>query len=173
MNFIILFIPIIYYIFALKIGFQNPIRLTWNSIRSTPSFVIDHIRIVKTQIWKCIHFMNILIKVLWTVIIQKIIPKKQYTQISISNKKYIKIPYVYNDQKYFYLIKVPKGKEPIRSIEDENNIDILDSILPYLGPNMDCHNLNLTPEDFGYQEVKITTVFDKVVVFKKNEKISF
>jgi hypothetical protein len=87
------------------------------------------------------------------------------------NKKYIKISYKYKDKAYYYLLKVPRGVAPLKSITDENSNDISDIIGPYLGPNLDCHNSDIYPRDFGYNQVKITTVFDKVIVFDEDQKI--
>lgn len=88
------------------------------------------------------------------------------------NKKYIKISYKYNDKSYFYLLKVPRGVTPLKTIEDEEGNDVSDVISPYLGPNLDCHNVSIYPRDFGYKSLKITTIFDKIVVFAEDEKIS-
>jgi len=98
---------------------------------------------------------------------------KQKKEIPLEkfNKKYLKISYKYKDKDYFYLLKIPKGIMPLRSIEDEagNNID--DILTPYLGPNLDCHGSEIYPKDFGYQKIKITTVFDRIITFEENDKI--
>jgi len=87
------------------------------------------------------------------------------------NKKYLKISYKYKDKDYFYLLKIPKGIPPIQKIEDENGVDIQDTITPYLGPNLDCHGQSVMPMDFGYSKVVVTTIFDSVVTFEENDKI--
>lgn len=87
-------------------------------------------------------------------------------------KKYIKIPYKYREKEYFYLLKVPKGVQPLLSIVDENDTNIEEELTPYLGPNLDCHNTNITPNDFGYQKVIITTIFDKKIIFEADQIIS-
>lgn len=88
------------------------------------------------------------------------------------NKKYLKISYKYNDKSYFYLLKVPRGVRPLKEIQDEDGNDVSEFISPYLGPNLDCHNVSLYPKDFGYKSLKITTIFDKIIVFNEDEKIS-
>jgi len=88
------------------------------------------------------------------------------------NKKYLKISYKYNDKSYFYLLKVPRGVTPLKTIEDEDGNDVSDFIYPYLGPNLDCHNVPIYPKDFGYKSLKITTIFDKIIIFGEDEKIS-
>lgn len=88
------------------------------------------------------------------------------------NKKYLKISYKYNDNSYFYLLKVPRGVTPLKTIQDEDGNDVSDFITPYLGPNLDCHNVSLYPRDFGYKSLKITTIFDTIVIFNEDDKIS-
>jgi hypothetical protein len=87
------------------------------------------------------------------------------------NKKYIKISYKYKDKNYFYLLKVPRGLNPINQITDENDNDIHDIIYPYLGPNLDCHGSFLCHKDFGYEKIKIKTIFDKLIIFDEEQKI--
>jgi len=87
------------------------------------------------------------------------------------NKKYIKISYKYKEKIYYYLLKVPRGVAPLKSITDENDNDISDIIEPYLGPNLDCHKSDIYPRDFGYNQIKITTVFDKLIIFDEDQKI--
>jgi len=85
--------------------------------------------------------------------------------------KHIKVPYEYNDNKYFYLLKVPRGIMPIDWIKDENDNDIYDVILPYLGPNLDCHGSEIYPRDFGLKKIVIKNINDKEYTFEENEKI--
>ena len=103
----------------------------------------------------------------------KNIQSSQSSQSSQStfNKKYIKISYKYKDKSYFYLLKIPRGIPPLISITDENDKDIMDIINPYLGPNLDCHGTTICPADFGYDKIKITTAFDKLIIFEENQKI--
>jgi len=88
------------------------------------------------------------------------------------NKKLIKIPYKYKDKDYFYLLKIPKGVPPVQKIEDENGEDIFDIISPYLGPNLDCHHTKITPIDFGYSKIIVTTIYDKIITFNEEDVVS-
>lgn len=97
--------------------------------------------------------------------------KKQEKPLEKFNKKYLKISYRYNDKDYFYLLKIPRGIMPLRSIENEKGDNIDDILTPYLGPNLDCHGSDIYPKDFGYEKIKITTVFDRIITFEENDKI--
>ena len=97
--------------------------------------------------------------------------KKKETQSVKFNKKYLKISYKYRDKTYFYLLKVPRGIQPLKKTEDEEGNDISDIIEPYLGPNLDCHGASIYPKDFGYKQIKVTTVFDKIIIFDEEQKI--
>jgi hypothetical protein len=97
--------------------------------------------------------------------------KKYEKPLEKFNKKYLKISYKYNDKDYFYLLKIPRGIMPLRSIENEKGDNIDDILTPYLGPNLDCHGSDIYPKDFGYEKIKITTVFDRIITFEENDKI--
>jgi hypothetical protein len=87
------------------------------------------------------------------------------------NKKLIKVPYKYRENKYVYLLKVPKGSFYIESITDENGNDVKVDIEPYLGPNLDCHNEEVFPRDFGLKKLIIKDSNDIISTFEENEKI--
>lgn len=89
----------------------------------------------------------------------------------IFNKKYLKISYNHNGKEYFYLLKIPRGMNPIVSITDENDNNIEEIINPYLGPNLDCHGASIYPIDFGYTKIQIKTIFDKTIIFNEDQKI--
>ena len=96
-------------------------------------------------------------------------PAKNYE--SFKNKKHVKIPYKYRDKEYVYLLKKPKMIMPIEFIKDENDKDITDEVYPYLGPNLDCHNVELYPRDFGVINMVIKDLNDNEYTFTENEQI--
>lgn len=88
------------------------------------------------------------------------------------NHKFLKIPFRYKDHSYFYLLRIPRGVIPIESIVDENGQDVMSDIVPYLGPNLDCGGSGVTPADFGYQKLVVTTVLDRRAEFELNDAIT-
>jgi len=87
------------------------------------------------------------------------------------NKKLVKVPYQYKEKEFVYLLKVPKGVMPIDFIKDEEGNNIFDDIYPYLGPNLDCHNMDIYPRDFGLKHVHIKDVNDNEYHFDEDECI--
>jgi hypothetical protein len=60
--------------------------------------------------------------------------------IEVLNKKNISISYILNGKIYKVLIKAKKGPNLVLLVTDENNEDVTDIVLPYLGPNNDWHH---------------------------------
>jgi len=87
------------------------------------------------------------------------------------NNKHVKIPYEFKENKYVYLLKVPKGVMPIDSIIDEDGNNIFDEIFPYLGPNLDCHGSNVFPKDFGLKKIIIKDINEKEYVFEEDDRV--
>lgn len=87
------------------------------------------------------------------------------------NHKFLKIPFRYKDRCYYYLLRIPRGVVPVRSIVDENGMDVTADLEPYLGPNLDGYNSGVTPSDFGYKKLTITTVLDRSAEFGETDVI--
>lgn len=87
------------------------------------------------------------------------------------NKKHLKIPYTFRENNYVYLLKAPRCVTPIEHITDENGNSVWDDIYPYLGPNLDCHGVDVFPADFGLTKVIIRDVTDQTYSFEENEAI--
>ena len=87
------------------------------------------------------------------------------------NKKLVKVPYQYKEKEFVYLLKVPKGVMPIDFIRDEEGNNIFDDIFPYLGPNLDCHNMDIYPRDFGLKHVHIKDINDNEYHFDEDDCI--
>jgi len=86
------------------------------------------------------------------------------------NHKHVKIPYEFRENKYYFLLKKPTVITSLESIKDENGLDIYNDIYPYLGPNLDCHGVNIYPKDFGLKKICIKND-DKEYIFEENEPI--
>ena len=113
---------------------------------------------------RLISFIRIFFKILYSIIFRK--------RFELFNEKYIKIPYHYLDNDYYYLFKRRRNFTPINIIKDENGKDITEFLLPYLGPNYDFLGVSLTPSDFGYSKIIIENIRGDEFKFENNEIIS-
>ena len=41
-----------------------------------------------------------------------------------------------------------------------------------MGPNLDCHDSFICPKDFGYEKIKIKTIFDKLIIFDEADNMT-
>jgi hypothetical protein len=58
------------------------------------------------------------------------------------------------DGKTYKMIVVPKrGPAPILQISNDEDEDVTEEILPYMGPQYDWHCKNITPRFFGYKSL--------------------
>ena len=87
------------------------------------------------------------------------------------NKKHLKVPYQFRENKFVFLLKTPRGVLPLEYIKDENEKDVFNEIYPYLGPNLDCHGSELCPKDFGLKTISMKNVNNKEYVFGENDII--
>jgi hypothetical protein len=77
--------------------------------------------------------------------------------------------YYFNDNFYRFIISTDfKVIDTLYSATDENNNDITDEIVKYIGPNNDFHNQTLTPLMLGYKMINLT-VDDKEFIFNEND----
>lgn len=149
----------IYYIFTFFI-----ILLSFNKVKSAYTIYKNFKSIIDPENKKnCCTLFYDLCKFGYTIFSIKKVEK--------FNNKHIKIPYEYKENKYVFLVKVPKGIMPIDYIKDENGVDVYEDILPYLGPNLDCHGCDVFPRDFGLKKISIKDINDKYYTFEENEKI--
>jgi hypothetical protein len=70
----------------------------------------------------------------------------------IDKNKY-EVSYVINGKIYKMVSSPARGPILIIRILNENNIDVTDHILPYIGPNNDWHNTKYFPNFFKYNSL--------------------
>lgn len=124
----------------------------------------------KTKLTK-LDIVNIACK----LILQSIYLK--YQQMMNRHVKYIKekdvyeISYRIKNNLYKFRTKQKKGPSKILLISDENDDDITEQMIPYLGPQSDFHNIKYTPYDFNKKKLEIYTVSGGVLIFNNDENI--
>jgi hypothetical protein len=88
--------------------------------------------------------LTLICKLLWFNIVKKI-----DTRIEILDKNKYIYNYMINGKHYKMVLDKRKGPELVYIILDENNNDLTNTILPYLGPKNDWHGSKFTPKFFG------------------------
>ena len=65
------------------------------------------------------------------------------------DKNKFEITYVINGKMFKMITSPPKGPSLILQVSDDNQDDITEIVLPYLGPKNNWHNTEFTPSFFG------------------------
>ena len=94
-----------------------------------------------------------------------------YGYIYINNHKYIDFVYEFYNKKYIYRLKINDDPIIYRNINvyNEDNMDVTESILSYMGPNYDFYNNNYCPKDFGYTTLFFYEDRELLKVFGEND----
>jgi hypothetical protein len=72
---------------------------------------------------------------------------------------------------YTFPIIIKMGPKPYISSITSEGVDVYEIVSPYLGPNVDFFNLQLTPSMLGYNQ--LTIISDDVELnFEKNDKLT-
>lgn len=81
------------------------------------------------------------------------------------------LTYVLDGRLYKIALTRRKGPPQIIMVHDENDDDISNEILPYLGPCRDWHKKEYTPEFWGKNKLFFETVDGETLSFEKKETI--
>ena len=87
------------------------------------------------------------------------------------DKNTYEVSYIINDKLYKMIIKPKRGPIPILSVINENNNNITDEILPYLGPYNNWLNIKYTPNSFNYNLLKFELSSGEIKIFKDSENL--
>lgn len=79
----------------------------------------------------------------------------QYMNASVRkyDRKVYEISYTLNGRLYKMLVKPKRGPIPILQISDDEQNDVTDFILPYMGPQYDWHGNTYNPKFFGHKSL--------------------
>lgn len=76
------------------------------------------------------------------------------TKKPICKKRHV-VSYTYKGNPYKIMLKTKRGPTTIQSIHDTHGNDVSERVKQYLGPNEDCHGLDVTPHDIGYSGLSL------------------
>ena len=92
---------------------------------------------------------------------------------TLKNKYFI--TYNFEGKNYNLLVSKQKGPHKIISIygnkSDESPCDIYDYVLQFMGPNMDFHNIEYTPNCIGLDRITFDILDKEQKTFEKNQVI--
>ena len=71
----------------------------------------------------------------------------------IEGGKSYEITYVINRRIYKLIVTPTRGPAPIMQISNDNEQDVTDIVLPYMGPQYDWHYREFAPKFFGYKSL--------------------
>ena len=122
------------------------------------------------------HNSKIMIKI---ISLQMIFKSLYLSFIQYMNNSIIKIDknsyelsYIVHGKLYKMIIKPIRGPVPILCVTNENNIDITEQILPYLGPNNDWHGKKYYPDFFKHKTLNIELLDGTKKTFNHSDTIT-
>jgi len=81
------------------------------------------------------------------------------------------IDYEFDGIPYKILVKKKRGPNKIESVFNEEEVDVIDTLRVYLGPNEDFHNTVYKPEFFKMRRLRFVLTNGEEQVFKYDEDI--
>jgi len=92
------------------------------------------------------------------------------TIVKIDKNKYL-ITYIINGRTYKMIITPCRGPINILNIINDENKNITDEILPYLGHNNDWNNYKFNPKFFGYKSLTFELINGENITFYGEDTI--
>jgi hypothetical protein len=129
--------------------------VVYNSVSNRKAQILKLVSVVSTQhkniitiIWMT---MCLIAEALYISLIQRL--NKSVKRI---DNKTFEITYFVGGRLYKMRVTPKRGPSPVMQISNENQEDVTDQILPYMGPSYNWHNNTFSPACFGHQ----TLVFE-------------
>jgi hypothetical protein len=72
----------------------------------------------------------------------------------LTDKRKYELRYILHDFMYRIRIHTRRGPHSVMVIKNENDEDVTDEVLSYMGPNEDWHGQMLTPSELGYRRLQ-------------------
>lgn len=74
----------------------------------------------------------------------------------------------------WYKMFIPKrrtGPLGVMAVMDHSGDDILDHLIPFMGPHGDFHGQHVTPRHFGYKKISIMTIHGETHHFNEDDHL--
>lgn len=98
----------------------------------------------------------------------------QYFNNSVKriNKNTYEISYLVNGRVYKMLVTPIRGPSRVLQVSDENNEDITDLVVPFLGPRNDWHGRKFTSKDFKRKTLTFELGNGEELTFEEDQELS-
>jgi len=134
----------------------------WRMVNKT----LDEMKVNKTKL--VMKSIQLMIAYIFTTM------KQKYTGSvkRIENTKMYELTYIINNKMYKQVINPQRGPKPIISILNQDKLEQIDLILPYIGPRYDWHHSQLTPNFFGHESLEFIMLNGDTYTFNKDTVLS-
>lgn len=103
--------------------------------------------------------------------IKKFVANQSAKYLIEMHHKYYIVNYPYGVKWYKIIIPRKRGPCPFEYIYDENETDVTESVLTFMGPSFDFHKLPITPKQMGYESLTFVLEDDSEKKFMQNDTI--
>lgn len=141
------------------------VKEKYDKFRQLNQFVATRYRTTGMILWvSC----SMVAKMYWLKFLQWLNNSVEYL-----NKKTAVITYTLNGRVYKMVARIKRGPTSILTVTTDNNEDVTDQILPYLGPNEDWHGSNFTPQFWNYNMLTFELASGESITFTRDTPIQF
>lgn len=156
-NYIVYF-GIIYYMYYSRNNIHKK-WLKWLQLNKLFSEKTNNIFLIQ---WYSLKMTS---KILWVSIIQYL----NNTVVCVDKNKY-EVSYVIKGKLYKFYTITNRGPTPILKIMN-NDINVTNLVVPYLGPKFKGHNIDLSPQLLGYSSLTFQMKDDKIYKYSEDDII--
>jgi hypothetical protein len=143
---------------------KNIIVSRYNKLKNLKELVSTRNKNMCMIFWIC---LSLIFKSLYINMCQKL----NRSVIQIDKNSY-EITYVISGHMYKIYVKPVRGPKPVILITDDNDEDITDIVVPYLGPHSNCHGNTHTPLFFKREKLIFELSNGNSLEFNINDTIT-
>jgi hypothetical protein len=111
--------------------------------------------------------LNMVCKMYWLQFLQWL-----NSNIKHIDRKTIEITYTINGKVHALLVNVHRGPPKVIMVCDEDDEDVTDEIVKYMGPNEDWHNRKYSPDFWNKNSLTFELMNGETVTFQRNDPIT-
>lgn len=99
----------------------------------------------------------------------------QYMNNSVRklDRNVYEVSYVINGRMYKMLVTPQRGPAPVLQISNDEDEDVTEQVLPYMGPQYDWHNNRIAPEFFGCKSLTFELADGSEHTYDKDREVDW